>query len=331
VNTSQEITEDYEIVEPVVEETALTDGEIHQSEDIRSTQDSVAPQSQLDPPVESTAEASETPAKSHCEPQNAANETRSHGHENEVLNKTPELSGAETEESGVEKSQISGEESKQNSDEESKQNSEEESQGTQQSSASIEEIVEKSQLKALEMKEQGNSFFGKGDYRQALDRYSEAILLSPDDDVDNKAVYHCNRAACYLMMAKTGTVEDKAYWESAVADCTDALGMKPGYPKALLRRGTAYEKLDQLSEAHTDYKAYVQVDPTNRAVVESMVRIEPIVKERQEKQKVEMIGKLKELGDMVLGKFGMSVNDFKADKGPDGNYSISYQPGGKTK
>lgn len=37
-------------------------------------------------------------------------------------------------------------------------------------------------------------------------------------------------------------------------------------------------------------------------------------------------GKLKELGNTVLGKFGMSLDNFKADKDPaTGSYSISFQ------
>ena len=37
-------------------------------------------------------------------------------------------------------------------------------------------------------------------------------------------------------------------------------------------------------------------------------------------------GKLKELGNMVLGKFGLSVDNFKAEKDPaTGSYSIKFQ------
>ena len=40
----------------------------------------------------------------------------------------------------------------------------------------------------------------------------------------------------------------------------------------------------------------------------------------------EMLGKLKDLGNTLLGKFGMSLDNFKAVKDPQtGSYSISFQ------
>ena len=41
--------------------------------------------------------------------------------------------------------------------------------------------------------------------------------------------------------------------------------------------------------------------------------------------KTEVIGNLKNLGNMVLGKFGMSVDNFKMGQNPDGTYNIQYQ------
>jgi hypothetical protein len=40
----------------------------------------------------------------------------------------------------------------------------------------------------------------------------------------------------------------------------------------------------------------------------------------------EMMGKLKDLGNTILGKFGMSLDNFKAEKDPHtGGYSIRFQ------
>lgn len=43
-------------------------------------------------------------------------------------------------------------------------------------------------------------------------------------------------------------------------------------------------------------------------------------------QAIACAGKLKELGNTVLGNFGMSLDNFKAEKDPStGSYSISFQ------
>lgn len=50
------------------------------------------------------------------------------------------------------------------------------------------------------------------------------------------------------------------------------------------------------------------------------------IDERNEKLKAEMIGKLKEVGNKVLGKFGMSLDNFKMVQDPaTGGYSIKYE------
>ncbi|GJP30057.1 hypothetical protein CLOM_g22278 [Closterium sp. NIES-68] len=76
----------------------------------------------------------------------------------------------------------------------------------------------------------------------------------------------------------------------------------------------------------TDLKKVLELDSTNAQARSAARRLEPIVEERREKLKEEMLGKLKDLGNSVLGHFGMSIDNFKAVKDPNtGSYSISYQ------
>jgi CheY-specific phosphatase CheX len=69
----------------------------------------------------------------------------------------------------------------------------------------------------------------------------------------------------------------------------------------------------------------VELDPGDRTTAQSVAKWTPIVAERQEKMKEEVLGKLKELGNSVLGNFGMSLDNFKMDKDPNtGGYSIRF-------
>ncbi|KAK9148147.1 hypothetical protein Scep_006904 [Stephania cephalantha] len=80
-------------------------------------------------------------------------------------------------------------------------------------------------------------------------------------------------------------------------------------------------------ECHAeDMKKVLELDPSHDQARKSIRRFEPLAAEKREKMKEEMIGKLKEMGNSILGRFGMSVDNFKADKDPNiGLYSISFQ------
>lgn len=55
-------------------------------------------------------------------------------------------------------------------------------------------------------------------------------------------------------------------------------------------------------------------------------KLEKRIEERNEKMKDEMLGKLKDIGNTILGKFGMSLDNFKLNKDPNsGGYNISFQ------
>lgn len=70
----------------------------------------------------------------------------------------------------------------------------------------------------------------------------------------------------------------------------------------------------------------VELDPGNSRARANIAKWEPIVKERQEKMKEEMMGKLKDLGNSLLGHFGMSLDNFKFEQDPNtGGYSVKMQ------
>ncbi|XP_004294618.1 PREDICTED: tetratricopeptide repeat protein 1-like [Fragaria vesca subsp. vesca] len=178
---------------------------------------------------------------------------------------------------------------------------------------------QKSLEQANEVKLQGNGLFGNGQYEEALSQYELALQLAPDmpSSVELRSICHSNRAICFSKLGK---------YEDAVKECTKAVELNPSYLKALIRRAEAHEKLEHFEEAITDMKKILELDPSNDQARKAIRRLEPLAEAKREKMKEEMIGKLKDMGNSLLGRFGMSVDNFKAVKDPNtGSYSISFQ------
>ncbi|EEF28954.1 heat shock protein 70 (HSP70)-interacting protein, putative [Ricinus communis] len=182
------------------------------------------------------------------------------------------------------------------------------------------ELKQKEALEeANEAKLEGNKVFGEGKYEEALLKYEVALQVAPEipSSVELRSICHSNRGVCFLKLGK---------YEDTIKECTKALELNSSYIKALLRRGEAHEKLEHFEEAIADMKKILELDPSNDQAKKAIYLLEPLAAIKREKMKEEMIGKLKELGNNVLGRFGMSVDNFKAVKDPNtGSYSVSFQ------
>ena len=101
---------------------------------------------------------------------------------------------------------------------------------------------------AQRAKDRGNKRFQGRQFPQAIKDYTDAIekASSVDPKTKNLAVYYGNRAQCYFSMEE---------YAQAVTDCDASIAVDPKYVKALIRRGSAHEKLGNLDLALIDFTA----------------------------------------------------------------------------
>ena len=75
-----------------------------------------------------------------------------------------------------------------------------------------------------------------------------------------------------------------------------------------------------------DYDKILELDSSLSVYRRRRAELAKKIEERNEKLKQEMLGKLKEVGNKILGKFGMSVDNFKMVQDPEtGGYSIKFE------
>ncbi len=182
--------------------------------------------------------------------------------------------------------------------------------------------VEKNLDKAIMCKEEGNDFFRSKQYDNAIEMYSQAINLCPENVEDENYEEHCNFFATFLgnRAAAFFALQE---WDMAVDDCNWALDKKPDYVKVIVRRSQAFEKLNRIDEALVDAKRIQELDPTWPKIDVIIKRLQKTHDDKMEQMKDEAMGKLKELGNNILGNFGMSLDNFKFEQDPStGAYSI---------
>ena len=137
-----------------------------------------------------------------------------------------------------------------------------------------------------------------------------------------RSIIYANIAATHLRLEQ---------YRDAVKASNQSLLDQPNYVKALYRRAQANEQIggwSSLSSALEDSKLLLTLPDLSQAtkpeIMDSIKRLEPKAQQAAEKEKDEMIQKLKGLGDSILGNFGLSTNNFKLTQQPGGGYSMNF-------
>jgi len=201
------------------------------------------------------------------------------------------------------------------------------------------------------LKEEGNENFRLSRWEDALDRYrlalrelpnrreseaaqgdsrvtseAEPLHLPPtnsDSGAQARAVLNGNIAACHFRQSD---------FSEAAKACTEALLDNPDYIKVLKRRAECNEKIGtwtSLTQAQSDLKHLLTLlpgtDPLRKDTTRQLARVEPLLAKAQKAETDEMLNKLKDLGNNVLGNFGLSTNNFNFEPNGQGGYSMQFQ------
>ncbi|XP_076864439.1 sperm-associated antigen 1A [Brachyhypopomus gauderio] len=123
-----------------------------------------------------------------------------------------------------------------------------------------EEKARKAEARFTLLKHEGNDLVKAAQYQSAREKYSECLLLKP-----NECSVYTNRALCYLKLD---------CFEEAKQDCDSALQIDPTNKKAFYRRALAHKGLKDYLSSSTDLQEVLQLDPK---VVEAEQELEVVM------------------------------------------------------
>lgn len=72
-------------------------------------------------------------------------------------------------------------------------------------------------------------------------------------------------------------------------------------------------------------KKLLELYPKDVKIMIKIKELEKKIEEKTEAQKKEVIDGLKNIGNSVLGYFGLSLDNFKLEQGANGGYNVSFK------
>lgn len=101
-------------------------------------------------------------------------------------------------------------------------------------------------------KEKGNEQFKAKNYPQALEFYTKAIEIEP-----NNHIFYSNRAACYIKMSK---------YTEALADAEKCIEINHTFGKGYQRKGSALNKMEKYWQSFVCLSMGSLYDSSNQAI-----------------------------------------------------------------
>ena len=180
-----------------------------------------------------------------------------------------------------------------------------------------EEEKEEINKKIIDSRKEAGELYKAQKYIEALNMYSLLLKDAKRSKLNEQLVIlYCNQGICF------NKLNDK---DKALESFSSALKLNDKYAKALANRMLLYNAKGDYIEAYDDFKRLKEIDQklfSNYAHMEGDLCAKAEVKKKEMTD--EMLGKLKEMGNSILGNFGISLDNFKMIPNGQGGYSIQY-------
>ncbi|KAI4715524.1 TPR-like protein [Aureobasidium sp. EXF-10727] len=141
-------------------------------------------------------------------------------------------------------------------------------------------------------KEEGNGYFKTGKYQQAVDTYTSALEIDPQNRGTNSKILQ-NRALCYTKLKE---------WQKAIEDCERALKLEPSYTKARKTKAKALGESGNWEEAVKELKAIAESNPEEPGIAKEVRNAELELKKSKRKDYYKILGVEKDADDNQIKK-----------------------------
>ena len=171
--------------------------------------------------------------------------------------------------------------------------------------------------KIINERKNAGDLYKNQEYIQALNIYSLLLKDAKRADLkDQCCILNCNKGICFNKLHD---------YDKALDSFKEALRYNKDYSKALCNKMLLLNKKEEYLESYEDFKRLKTLDYNLWENYRNMEN-ELCYKAEIQKKKMtdEMLGKLKDVGNTILGKFGLSLNNFKMTPNGQGGYSIQY-------
>ncbi|KAF5129679.1 DnaJ subfamily C member 7 [Metarhizium anisopliae] len=136
------------------------------------------------------------------------------------------------------------------------------------------------------MKEEGNVEFKAGRFQAAIEKYSEALQVDPNNHSINAKLLQ-NRAQCKIKLKQ---------YNEAIADAEKAVSLDPSYLKAKKTKANALGQAGNWEESVREWKAIQEADPEDRTIPKEIRRAELELKKSLRKDYYKILGVEKDCG-----------------------------------